>query len=262
MRAFPAVIAFLVAAVLACGASCPAGASFDLPAVPRPIDLDRLQARWLVAQGPVNPDRQGGPRLNVDDQGGARFNPADPAQQVGPRDCLFLLDSCKGVSVPANQPLAPKDATSAPACVQPVGSHVIVNVPWKDADNGLLLRASPSMQAPVLSIVPAHGVGLIVSGCSDGWCGIEYNCRKGFAGAKYVAERTSRLRNVSNVSPADPDGLNVRNGPGASYDKVSSIPYNGKQVVVHNCQTVSNTSWCLVTYQNRSGWVAGRFLSL
>jgi uncharacterized protein YraI len=253
--------AVLVAAVLACGAICPADASSDLPAAYRPIAPDRMQARSLVAQGPANPDKPRGPRINVEDQGGAQFNPVDPAQQGGPRECRFLLDSCN-ITLPAALPPRPTEAKpAAPACVQPVGSHVIVNVPWQDADNGLLLRAAPSMQASVLSVIPASGAGLIVSNCSDGWCQIEYNCQKGYAAAKYVAERTSRFRNVSNVSSTDPEGLNIRNGPGTTYTKLSSIPYNGKQVVVHNCQTVSNAPWCLVTYQNSSGWVAGRYLS-
>lgn len=257
----------LFAVILACVAACPSEAFFDASVSPVPSGPSRLRAKWLVAQGSVN-SKSGGPRIDPGTQGGAQFNPIDPAQQEGPRGCFFLLDSCKDTPVPMNQPPAPqrdapsRDTKSAPACVQPVGSHVIVNVPWQDADNGLLLRAAPSMQASVLSVIPASGTGLIVSGCSDGWCQIEYNCQKGYAGAKYVAERTSRFRSVSNVSAADPEGLNVRNGPGASYSRMSSIPYNGKQVVVHNCQTVAHASWCLVTYQNSSGWVAGRYLGL
>lgn len=256
--------AVLLAGVLSLGAVCPAAASFfDSPVSLRQIGLDPLQARrWLVAQGPVNIDKPPrGPRINVDEQGGAQINPVDPAQLGGPRGCHFLLDSCKDISVPANPSPSPKDAKAAP-CVQPVGSHVIVNVPWQDADNGLLLRAEPNMRASVLSVIPASAVGLIVTACSDGWCQIEYNCQKGYVGSKYVAERKSQFRNVSGVSSTDPDGLNIRSGPGASYPKVSSIPHNGKQVVIHNCQKVSNASWCLITHENNSGWVAARYLSL
>jgi uncharacterized protein YraI len=254
--------AVLLAAVIACGASCRTQASFDLPTAPRRNGSDRLQTRWLVAQGPVDPEKPARvPRIGVDEQGGPQNNPIDPVQPGGTRECRFLLDSCKDTSVLANLPSPPKDAKPPRACAQPVGSHVIVNVPWQDSDNGLLLRAAPNMRAAVLSVIPANAVGLIVSACSDGWCEIEYNCQKGYAGSKYVADRKSQFRNVSGVSSTDPDGLNIRSGPGASFPKVRSIPYNGKQVIVHNCQQISNASWCLITYENNSGWVSARYLS-
>lgn len=237
----------LIAAVLACGANSPTIAHCETVVTAGPIRQDRSQTAWSVAQ-----------RVNPDNQGGAPLGPiADPAQP-SPHGCYFLLD-CKDIAVPAIQPPPSGDARPA-ACTQPVGSHVIVNVPWQDADNGLLLRAAPSTQAKVVSTIPANGVGLIVSKCSDGWCQIEYNCQKGYAAARYLAERSTQFRSVIGVSPGDPEGLNVRNGPGANYSKVSSIPYNGTQVIVHNCQTVTQASWCLVSYQNNSGWVAGRYL--
>jgi uncharacterized protein YraI len=175
--------------------------------------------------------------------------------------CRFLLDSCKDGPQPLPTPPPAKDL--GPACGHPHGDYVIVGVSWRDADNGLLVRATPSNEAQIRGVIPANGTGIGVSNCQGSWCQVKYACQSGWAGSRYLAERSGELQRVTGVSPTDPEGLNVREGPGSTFPRSDSIPFNATGVIKHTCQPspVDRVPWCLVTYRRTSGWVAGRYLT-
>jgi uncharacterized protein YraI len=181
--------------------------------------------------------------------------------------CIFLLD-CKNVPQPSPGPRLPPNPPSDDrresdqGCRESEGSSVVVNVVWGDADNGLLLRTGASANAPIGGVIPADAVGLAVSDCEGSWCRVRYKCKDGWAGSRYLARESTQYRRVVRVSPQDPDGLNLRGGPGSRYPKVGSIPFNATRVINHSCQTtaVDGSAWCLVTYLRTSGWAAARFL--
>lgn len=52
--------------------------------------------------------------------------------------------------------------------------------------------------------------------------------------------------------------LNIRTGPGASYQRFGTIQ-EGDQVVVHGCLTGYN--WCDVSWSGERGWVSGNYLA-
>ena len=179
--------------------------------------------------------------------------------------CIFLLD-CKETPRKTPEPVPPEPKPPEKKCDQRQGNYIVVNVPWGDADNGLLIRASPTSTAQIKGVIPAAAVGVDVSNCQGNWCQVTYGCETGWAGSRFLSERSNELRRVVGVSLSDPEGLNIRTGPGPTFPKNAekrSIPANADGVINHTCQAspVDRTSWCLVTYRNYSGWVAGRFLS-
>lgn len=195
-----------------------------------------------------------------------------PVSAIAQSDgCMFLLD-CKTLPkdpevrrpepapTPPELPPARREHTSDP-CGHPHGDYIVANVPFGDADNGLLLRIAPSGAAEVKGVIPPNGVGLGIEQCQNGWCRVRYKCHVGWVGARYVADRRSSISRVVGVSSRDPEGLNIRSGPGARFGLVGSVPYNSVGLARHACQVSGDqTTWCLITAGEKSGWVAARFL--
>ena len=151
-------------------------------------------------------------------------------------------------------------AQASSECATRSGDSVVVNIGPEDAIGGLAVRAAPSPQAPIKTVIPAAGTGVAIGSChGDGWCEVTFECVRGWSlAARYLAPRDQRLYRVTNVSPNDPEGLNVRSGPGLAYSPKGNIPYNGDGIVLHDCQ--ADGRWCLVTYGEISGWSARQLL--
>jgi uncharacterized protein YraI len=148
-------------------------------------------------------------------------------------------------------------------CGHPHGDHVVIEVKSDDPIGGLAVRSGPNAKAERRGIIPAVGTGIGVGRCEDsGWCEVKYQCLTGWSlSARYLAPRARRVSQVTGVSPADPDGLNVRTGPSPSTPVSHHIPYNSAGIVRHTCEAANDsTQWCLVTFNGRSGWTAGRYL--
>ena len=151
-------------------------------------------------------------------------------------------------------------AQASSECEIRSGDSVVVNIGREDPIGGLAVRAAPSPQAPIKTVIPAAGTGVAIGSChGDGWCEVTFECVRGWSlAARYLAPRDQRLYRVTNVSPNDPEGLNVRSGPGLAYSPKGNIPYNGDGIVLHDCQ--ADGRWCLVTYGEISGWSARQLL--
>jgi uncharacterized protein YraI len=145
-------------------------------------------------------------------------------------------------------------------CRNVSGDYVVINIGWEDSIGGLAIRADSNRQAPIKGVIPAAGTGIDIGSCREnGWCEVRYECVAGWSRADhFLAPRATRLHQVANVSPNDPEGLNIRSGPGKAYLSTGNIPYDGVGIVLHACQADRN--WCLVTYGKASGWVAQRLL--
>jgi clan AA aspartic protease (TIGR02281 family) len=157
--------------------------------------------------------------------------------------------------------LAPPIAQASSDCENRSGDSVVVNIGREDPIGGLAIRAAPNPQAPIKTVIPGAGTGVAIGSCQgDGWCEVTFECVRGWSlAARYLAPRDQRLYRVTNVSPNDPEGLNVRSGPGLAYSPKGKIPYNGDGIVLHNCQ--ADGRWCLVTYGEISGWAARQLLA-
>jgi uncharacterized protein YraI len=174
--------------------------------------------------------------------------------------CQFLI--CKDEPEQRRPPSPPE---RGPKC-EAQGDYVVVSVPWDDADHGLLIRSAPNGGATVRGVIPPAGIGVAATSCDGSWCEVKYGCLSGWAGSRYLSERSRNLFRVSGVSSSDPEGLNLRSGPGPNFSKVGSVPYNGANLIKHTCQRGAGvrTDWCLITYEGRSnlsGWASSRFLA-
>jgi len=156
--------------------------------------------------------------------------------------------------------LASPLAQASSECQTRSGDSVVVNMGREDPIGGLAVRAAPSPKAPIKTVIPAAGTGVAIGSChGDGWCEVTFECVRGWSlAARYLAPRDQRLYRVTNVSPNDPEGLNVHSGPGLAYSPKGNIPYNGDGIVLHDCQ--ADGRWCLVTYGEISGWSARQLL--
>jgi uncharacterized protein YraI len=145
-------------------------------------------------------------------------------------------------------------------CQHHFGDSVVVNVGQDDPIGGLAVRAAANPKAALKKIIPATGTGITVGSCQgSGGCQVTYECVTGWSlAAHYLAPSDQRLYRVTNVRPDDPEGLNLRSGPGAAYSPKGRIPYDGVGVILHDCAT--DGGWCLVTYGEVSGWAAHQFL--
>lgn len=165
-----------------------------------------------------------------------------------------IASLCTGAAADAQAP-----------CQRSAGDHVVIDVRWEDPIGGLAIRAIASSSGERLGIIPSSGIGIAVGECTQsGWCRVNYQCSAGWAlAARYLAPRVRRLYRVAGVSPADPDGLNMRAGPHYSYPAKGHIPYDSSDVIVHVCQPSpeDGSPWCLVTQRDNSGWVAGQFVT-
>jgi clan AA aspartic protease (TIGR02281 family) len=152
-------------------------------------------------------------------------------------------------------------AQASPECETHSGDSVVVNIGWDDPIGGLAIRGAPNRQAPIKTVIPAAGTGIAVGSCqASGWCEVRFDCIEGWSLAgKYLAPHSERLYHVTNVSPNDPEGLNIRSGPGGTYPRTGSIPFNAVGVILHECQ--ADGRWCLVTYGEDSGWAARQLLA-
>ena len=146
-----------------------------------------------------------------------------------------------------------------------------------NSPDGVNLRAGPGTTFPVLSVLTS-GTAVTVTGdaTGDGWLPVTVNNQLGFVKAEYVtaqpapAATPAALPPVVALPPLDavppqyatvtpPDGLNLRRGPGASYSLVATVP-GGARVQVFGRPNADG--WQSVVYNNRSGWVDGRYIQM
>jgi uncharacterized protein YraI len=150
---------------------------------------------------------------------------------------------------------------SALAACAPSGDYVVIDVKWNDPIGGLAIRSAPNDSASLRGIIPPAGTGIGIGQCRDtGWCEVHYQCTSGWSFlARYLAPRVRRLYRVVDVSANDPEGLNLRDGPGAKFSEVARIPYSEADLIVHYCE--EDAGWCFVSYGQNYGWAAQRFLA-
>ena len=163
----PFPLASLIAAVSVCAVAGPASASLEKSNAIGPIRQEGPHARWTVAQAPsppVDPDRQGGTRLNPD----------------------FALP----VAPPPPPPPSPAVVTAPPPST-PGGQSVawpryrVVNVSPNDVLN---IRSGPDANSAIVNVIPPNGSGVRMTGsCAGSWCPVEYRGSQGWVNRRYLA---------------------------------------------------------------------------
>ncbi|MCA1392045.1 trypsin-like serine protease [Bradyrhizobium sp. IC3123] len=146
------------------------------------------------------------------------------------------------------------------ACRRLTGKWVIVNpADGKELREKFDLKRGPSEDELIVGRIPRNAIGLDVDGCSEKWCRAKYRCLDGWIEKQFVQETRKTLHRVVGVSAKDRNGLNIRAMPHPTSDKIGSIPYNGRDVIVHACGV---PNWCFVTHNAISGWVSRRHIEL
>lgn len=155
-----------------------------------------------------------------------------------------------------------------------------------NSPDGVNLRAGPGTAFPIITAIPFGAVVTVTGDAVEiAWLPVVYNGLSGYVKAEYltiggtqtVASAPSTPASVippvvastpavgagstlavwATVMPAD--GLNLRQGPGIHFPVLITVP-GGARVQVVGRPTPDG--WYSVSYQNRHGWVDGKYLSL
>ena len=160
----------------------------------------------------------------------------------------------QGPSITQTGEAALSSLSSDLSCPAVTGDYVVVNVYLGDTDGELNIRVGPNQTA--IGVIPTTGTDVDVGTCTGGWCQIRYKCSSGWASAKYLALRSTRLAQLKNVS--DPTGLIVRRDPSAKGEPTGTLAATTTDVVKHVCQNAPHSEdeqWCQISAGKIAGWV-------
>lgn len=121
-------------------------------------------------------------------------------------------------------------------------------------DGGVNLRVEPTTESSILCTIPDFVCLRITMETSNGWGFTEYNGDYGWVALSQLS-KSYPIKSVSiNVKVTASDGVNLREGPYTSYDKLisSAIP-KGEVLQVTG---ISQNNWGQVTYKGVTGWIA------
>ena len=116
------------------------------------------------------------------------------------------------------------------------------------------LRVEPTTEAAILCTIPDFVCLHITMETSNGWGYTDYNGNYGWVALNQLS-KSYPIKSVSmNVKVTASDGVNLREGPYTSYDKLisSAIP-KGEVLQVTG---ISQNNWGQVTYKGVTGWIA------
>jgi uncharacterized protein YraI len=129
------------------------------------------------------------------------------------------------------------------------------------ADDVLNIRSGPDANLAIVGSIPPNGRGVrIVGACAGQWCQVDYNGVTGWANGYYLQPEPNQAAAVYRViGVAADDVLNVRQGPGARFPLVGTLPPDGRGVRL--ASTVECVGvWCQANFSNVSGWVNTLYL--
>ena len=121
-------------------------------------------------------------------------------------------------------------------------------------DGGVNLRVEPTTESSILCTIPDFVCLHITMESNNGWGYTDYNGNYGWVALNQLS-KSYPIKSVSmNVKVSASDGVNLREGPYTSYDKLisSAIP-KGEVLQVTG---LSQNNWGQVTYKGVTGWIA------
>jgi uncharacterized caspase-like protein/uncharacterized protein YraI len=174
-----------------------------------------------------------------------------------------------------DQPPATPQQRSSGEC-GPAGPYRVVDIP---ADDFLSIRSAPGKAAPEIARIPPAASGVSVGRCMrvEGylypWCEVSYQCDRGWAYGRYLADLRGNQPAFAGGSlaaiPSGPetyrvtgvrgdDVLNMRSGPGTGFPIVVPIPPDGTGVTVYSCRPVAGfgAKWCETAWRGYRGWAS------
>jgi uncharacterized protein YraI len=166
---------------------------------------------------------------------------------------------------PVPEPPAPQTSSSL-SCPYPTGSGSVTGIRSNDT---LFLRQGPSSKTAQVGELAFNSDGITIRNCANSWCVVQQGCLSGYAFQKYLTtapqgNRASAYSGIYRVvnHPAD-QLLNVRAGPGTSYNIVAEMPHDAQGVQVIDCQQKPGETyvWCYLRWNDVSGWAYGKYLA-
>jgi len=146
-----------------------------------------------------------------------------------------------------------------------------------NTEDGLMLRKGPGTDNDIIQLLK-YGEEISVDKIEDGWAYTTVEDNSGWCSVEYLTEDKSDIKETAPsgtassdpgklVQPADrategyhgyvdePDGLNLRYGPGTDYDVITAIP-DKAEVIEYGWQD----GWIFVDYKGTYGWINGQYL--
>lgn len=135
----------------------------------------------------------------------------------------------------------------------------------------LNLRTGPGTGYRVLTVLPA-GVAIEITGAeAEGWYPVRFNDLSGWAYAEYIsfggaatgsAAATGSSGSVQGTATVVTSLLNVRSGPGTSYNIVAQLPYGTTVQITGAPKAADGYNWVEVTARGYGhGWAAVTYLN-
>lgn len=120
-------------------------------------------------------------------------------------------------------------------------------------DGGVNLREAPTTESGILCLIPDFVQLQITmeSTNGNGWGYTNYNGYHGWVALSQVSEYFPISQTSYDVSVTAADGVNLREGPYTSYNKIANIPHG---TVLHVGATYNG--WGEVEYNGTYGWIA------
>lgn len=145
-----------------------------------------------------------------------------------------------------------------------------------NTEDGLMLRKGPGTENDIIQLLK-YGDEISVEKIEDGWAYTTVGDNSGWCSVEYLTEDRSEIKDIEPsgtssdpgklVQPKDrategyhgyvdePDGLNLRYGPGTDYDVITAIP-DKAEVVEYGWED----GWIFVDYKGTYGWINGQYL--
>jgi alpha-tubulin suppressor-like RCC1 family protein/uncharacterized protein YraI len=127
----------------------------------------------------------------------------------------------------------------------------------------LNLRAGPDKSYDVVTTMP-KGAEVTVQKTEGDWACVSYQGQEGWCSLKYLSFDEQEAPSTEQTTAPDypmayvkvSSVLNLRTGPGQSYDLITTMP-DGAKVYVQKTEG----NWAYVSYQDQEGWCSLKYLS-
>lgn len=124
--------------------------------------------------------------------------------------------------------------------------------------DGLRLREEANTSAPILSRAYTGDKVIVLEEAQNGWYKVNYECVEGYMSAEYL-DVTNKADADLGYGKVEADGsvLNMRSGPGTSYERTQKIP-DGTKVKL----TGMDSGWFKIAYNGGEGYVSSEYIAI
>ena len=165
-------------------------------------------------------------------------------------------------------PITPEEPTDKPG-----DQEQTTGKKYKTTGN-LNMRKGPGTSYDRITTLPLGTVVTPISFSSDGgWAEVKYNNQTGWISVNYITLVEETTPEEPSDKPDEPSSepdqigkkykttgnLNMRKGPGTSYDRITTLPMG---TVVTPTKLSSDGGWAEVKYNNQTGWISVNYITL